>query len=217
MAVVSVCSSAEFETLASLSQFKSVLSVTSTDNDDLMTDVLKNATGAIESYLGRTLRRQTYYEKVASYGSMFLQVSNTPVQSISRILKDDFLVSSTEYEIARAESGSIYRQYGWSWTAGTVTDLVPHALPGTERLSFAVEYKGGYVESTSTSTDLGMPPSIVQATIEVGKAWYSGRGRNPLVKMKKVGDYSIEYNDQMGKAELPKSALALLQDFQRVV
>jgi len=223
MAVVAVCSSADYESLASLESFKLLLGTTTTEDDDLMTDILNRATGAVESYLGRPLRRQTYSEKVASYGTMFLQVSNTPVQSIARILKDDYLVGSTEYEIARADAGTIYRPYGWSWTAGTITDLVPHAMPGTERLSFVIEYEGGYVQSTSTSTGIGTPRSLEQATMEVGKAWYLGRNRNPLVQSKSVGDLKIEYGSggrtATGQVEhkLPGPALALLNDFQRVV
>ena len=222
MAILTVCSSSTFDSLVSLTSLKTLLGTTTTDDDDLMTDILKRMTNAVEDYIGYPLRRQTYYEKIASYGSMVLQVKNTPVQSISRILKDDVLISSTEYELGLPESGHIYRPYGWSWTAGTVTDLVPHAMPGTERKNFSVEYIAGYVESTSTSTDEGMPLALQEAGLEISKAWYKNvgkkiwDGRTQMVARKQVGDLEITYEQKSVGGAFPDKATALLKSYQRL-
>lgn len=220
MALLSICSSTTFDSLASVESLKALLSVTSSANDGVMSDILKQATETVESYLGRPLRKATYFEKVASYGSMFLQVTNTPVQTISRILKDDFLVGSTEYELAGA--GTIYRRFGWAWTAGVVTDLVPHAMPGTERFSFSIEYVGGYVPSTSTSTEIGVPGPLEKAVLEIGKSWWLGRKLNPTVSAKQVGDLRITYGSggpdaKGGVSGLPPAVISLLNNYQRVV
>lgn len=221
MSLLTVCSSSTYESLASLESLKSILEISTTGSDDLLISILGRATESVEKFLGRPLRKQTYYEKVASYGSMFLHVNNTPIQSVSRILLDDILISPTEYEIGDREEGAVYRQFGWAWSAGVVTDLVPHVVPGTERLSFAIEYVGGYVPSTSTSTMIGVPKTIEQATLEIAKSWYLGRKRDGAVASKRVGDLEIQYgsvnSSKSISSGLPSIAEDLLKSFSRIV
>lgn len=230
MSICTVCSSSTYESLASMTSLKALLSTTTTDDDDLMTDILKRATIAAEDFVGRPLRKQTYSEQVAGFGTQFLQVSHLPVQSIAQILQEEAVVSTTEYLLTSPEEGAIYRRYGWAWTVGTATDLVPHPMPGAEQLAFAVDYTAGYVPTSSTSTELGVPSSLEQAVLEISKAWYLGRKSNPNISSRRVGDLAITYghggatnignqnsNGRGGQSALPSTAQALLIPYQRIL
>jgi uncharacterized phiE125 gp8 family phage protein len=224
-AVITVCTSAEFESLATLTQLKSLLGITTTDNDDLMTNQLNRATASIETRVGRILRKQTYVEEVPSFGSMYLSVTHTPIQSITSILKDvvdgvEEEVDSTTYRVIQRDSGLIYRQYGWPWTAGQQTDLVATPLAGSENLVYSIEYVGGYEPSTSTSTGLAMPGDLVDATLQTARTWYLGRKNNAAIESKKVGDLSITYKTQESGVNLgaiPEEALSLIEPYVRVL
>ena len=199
MGLLTVCASSTFEQLCSKEKLKALLTVTTTDDDDLMDDILDRVTEAAEAYIGRHLRKRTYLEEIPGYGDLYLILSQRPVQSITSILKGDAEVTSTDYKLTNPKAGMVYSQYGWSWTAGLLTDLVQHVVPGSELQEFSVEYVAGYVPSSSTSTELGVPRDIEAAVLEGAKAWYLGRKQNLNVTEKAVGDLRIRYaNDQVG-------------------
>ena len=219
---ISVCSTASYGLLASVSMLKDALGVTSTDNDVLMDDVLDRATEAVEAHVGRVLRQQTYKEVVPAYGDLYLEVTQRPVQSITSILKDTDTVTSTDYAITSPLSGLIYNANGWSWSAGLITDLIDHVVPNSELNRFTVEYVAGYVQSTTTSTSIGVPRNIERAVLETAKAYYLGRKQNPNISEKSVGDLRIKYagsnqGDKVSEGGLPMSVEAMLRPYVSVV
>lgn len=220
--ILTVCASSTFEQLASKEKLKAVLSVTTTDDDDLMDDILDRVTVAAETFVGRCLRKQTYLESVAGHGDLYLLVSSRPVQSVTSILEGESLVTSTSYALVNPLGGMIYRTLGWKWTAGTLTELIDHVIPGSELNTFVVEYVGGYVPSTTTSTEIGVPRDIEGAVLEAAKSWYLGRKQSLTISEKTVGDLRIRYSQDSrnqgggGEPALPSRVEAILSPYQSV-
>ena len=222
--ILTVCASSTYDQLASKERLKDVLGVTSTDDDDLMDDILDRATEAVERHVGRILRRQTYLEKAPAHGDLYLEVSQRPVTSIASILKDTDTVSSTSYELTSPMSGLVYRALGWSWTAGLITELIDHVVPGSELNRYTVEYTAGYVPSSATSTELGVPRDIERAVLETSKAWYLGRKMNPNILEKDVDGLRIKYarsgggtQGRVSEGALPAQVEALLSPYVSVI
>lgn len=225
--IVTVCASSTFETLISFTKFKTAIlgtTATSTIDDDAMTNTLRNATDACETYVGRILRQQVMSERVPSFGGLVLDVEQTPVQTVTQILNDPdgggAVIGSTTYSIMNQKSGLIYRSLGWAWSAGIVTDLVGHVVPGSELRIFQVDYTGGFVESTAISTGLSMPHDIEQACLETAKSWWLGRLNNPSVVEKAVGDLRVKFSGadarELQRSPIPTRAQGLLSPYQRV-
>lgn len=221
--ILTVCTSSTFEQLASKEKLKAVLSVTSTDDDDLMDDILDRVSAAAETFVGRCLRKQTYVEKAPGYGDLYLELSQRPVQSVVSILKGTAEVESTSYSLTNPLSGMVYRELGWTWTAGTLTELVDHVVPGSELTTFETEYVAGYVPSSATSTEVGVPRDIEAAVLEAAKDWYLGRKQSLTVSEKAVGDLRIRYSRDgrggvsMGEPALPSRVEALLEPYRSYV
>ena len=220
--ILTVCASSTFEQLASKEKLKAVLSVTTSNDDDLMDDILDRVTVAAETFVGRCLRKQTYLETVAGHGDLYLVVSSRPVQSITSILDGEAVVESTSYSLVNPLGGMIYRTLGWKWTAGTITELIEHVVPGSELNKFAIEYVGGYVPSSATSTQIGVPRDIEGAVIEAAKSWYLGRKQSLTISEKTVGDLRLRYSQDSrnqgggGEPALPSRVEAILSPYQSV-
>jgi len=85
------------------------------------------------------------------------------------------------------------------------------------------------VESTSTSTEEGMPLVLEQAALEISKAWYhevgkkiwDGRQKVQTVSQKQVGDLGITYEPETKPVaagfKFPDSATEVLKSYQRLV
>lgn len=148
--------------LTTVTRVKSELGVTSTSYDSLLGDIVDRASAAVESYCHRTFAREVVSETTPGFGGIHLQVTRTPLISVSSITQNSNTVDSTGYSIADANKGWIYRRDGWDWTAQVHEGLhatwawMDHGFPlaRTEEPQFTVAYTGGYImpEENVTST-----------------------------------------------------------------
>lgn len=223
MNIITVCSTATYDKFASVDQLKTLLGVTSTADDALMDELLVRASGAIETYVGYPLRKQTYLEQVPAYGTLYLQLDRVPIQSVTVVKQGNAALASTEYQVTDPLAGELYRESGWSWTAGMRTEMVQHVVPGSESKIWEVEYVAGYPPSSSTTTEIGMPTVVTQAALEIAKSWYLERKADPNVASKRVGDLAITYRTEqpgggaVDSLMLPATAQRLLSPLRRVV
>lgn len=139
--------------LTTVTRVKSELGITSTSDDSLIQDIVDRASAAVESYCHRTFARETVSETLPGFGGIHLQVTRTPLVTVSSITQNSSTVDDTGYSIADPGKGWIYRRDGWDWTAQIAEGL--HAswawmdqgfpLARTEEPQFTVAYTGGYL------------------------------------------------------------------------
>lgn len=193
------CTSSTESSLLSLTDYKAAVGTTSTADDAVIQSSLNRATAAIEGYLGYSLRRAVYQETIPGYGSLELQVSQTPLISIESINYGGELVDPTSYDIGNSKAGLIYRELGWPWTAGIDYDLLPRIVPKSETRSYTVVYESGYCVNGSTdagwlTTGESVPGEIEAALVATATFFYKGLTRDQSVVSKTIGDLSITYH-----------------------
>ncbi len=222
--MLTVLTTSTADKLATLASLKANLGITTTSDDDQLTEHLAAASQAIIDELGYWPLRQRYSETVGGYGDLTLMLKRTPIRYVNRIMVGSQLVDPTTYTIDNAEAGVISRDQGWPWTAGIEWDLDAHVQPKSERKRFTVDYEAGWILSTETPDANGfltnsptgtVPPSIVQATLITARAFWLSKRRDPLIQSKSVGDLSITYSKNPVKTGIPGDAMGLIERWKR--
>lgn len=125
----------------------------------VLDDLVDRASAAVESYCHQTFARETLTETLPGYGGIHLQLARTPIVSVSAVSDDGTVL--TDYSVADAKRGWLYRQAGWGWTvqawpglSGSLSFLdVGQPVPRSEEPLFSVTYIAGYI----------LPPANVTA------------------------------------------------------
>lgn len=78
----SVVFSATSGALTTVANYKTYAGITSSDDDDLIQDLIYRATSAIEAFCGRTLTSNTYRERYDGQGDNILWAEQTPITDI---------------------------------------------------------------------------------------------------------------------------------------
>jgi hypothetical protein len=118
----------------------------------LIERLIDEASAAIESYCHRPFAREAYTETLAGYGSNKLMLSRTPIVGTPSALLFDSNVL-TDFSVADANAGLLYRRGGFAWTAQTFPGLsagggfldLGSPLPRSEEPLYAVDYIAGYL------------------------------------------------------------------------
>jgi len=149
----------------SLSEVKNYLKIDTSDDDDLISDIIKAARQLCEGYTRRAFITQTWNMIFDAVGSE-VRLPRPPIQSVEKISVIDedgnsSEVSSDIYVVETAENskGRIRLKPGCSWPS--------HRGFG----SFIVEYKAGYGDSASD-----VPEGIKQGILQLIAALYENRG-----------------------------------------
>lgn len=214
------------ERLTTVPRLKFQLGITDSASDDLLDDIVLQATDAVATYVGYWPLRQRYTETVAGYGSLRLLLSATPIRAISSIRIDGQLVEPSSYMVEKPLAGIVHRDKGWPWTAGVETDLESHVAPNSELKRFTVDYEAGWIMTTSTGPldaagfidNTGgrtLPHDFERGALEQAKSLYLGRRRDSAVTQKRIGATSITYGASDG-SELSSDAMNLLARYRRI-
>src|SRR5690349_17256097 len=83
--------------------------------------LIDQVSGAIEVYCHRPFAREVLTETLPGYGDITLQLSRTPVVSVSTVLYES--TPLTDYSIESRDEGTLYRRSGWAWTAQSAYGL----------------------------------------------------------------------------------------------
>ena len=164
--------------------------------------IVKGASVAIESYIGRTLRKQSYEERLSGNGTLNLQLYYHPVAEIASIKEGTPDVSSTEATLLPTDSwtlldkdqGLVFSNWGWDRGERVIVGLTDSILPTSPVPQYIVAYTAGYELADSTSDyEYKMPWDIVEAAIVASKVWWHSAKINPRVVMQKVDDLMVKY------------------------
>ncbi|MDC3414270.1 head-tail connector protein [Terrihalobacillus insolitus] len=125
--------------LTTLSDVKEYLQIDSTitDQDSVLTSLIKATSQAMENYCKRKLEKDTVIEEYDGTNSVNLYLKNFPIESITEITVDGVLVDSTTYKVRKGE-GIVVRTDG-HW---------PHGI-----LNIQATYETGYVTPDQVNAD----------------------------------------------------------------
>ncbi|MDI6872096.1 MAG: phage head-tail connector protein [Bacillota bacterium] len=197
--------------LTLLGTLKSELGISDTSQDALLSALIDQASGAIMDYCGRPFAKETYKETVPGYGSNRLLLSRTPIVSVASVVADSEVI--VDYSVENPEAGILYRKVGWRWTPPLGWNVTYYPMPGQEELLFAVTYTAGYVLPGDTGTRT-LPQAVERACIELVKAWFLGRDRDPALTGQRIGDLQVSYDPAQA---WPPIVERLLAPYRRVV
>lgn len=115
--------------LATLEALKRELSITGTDYDDLLKQLINAASNRIEQQTGRKFKARTHYERVKGHGRYF--VNNSPLIHVNRIATGDANSFYAQYSgsdsfASMAVSPDAVRVLSWG-SGGTTTNTYDFA------------------------------------------------------------------------------------------
>lgn len=190
------------------------LSITSRKKQNLIDDMILEASAAIESYCGRKFKQEALAEKVAGNGRKVLSIARPPIISISSITYDGTAEDSTLYEIHDADAGLIYKKDGFIDTSAVLPLASSPEEPGSERKLYTVNYTGGYVLPGVTGRTL--PYDIERACIRMVQ-FYLNAPKNPNIKRQSVPQvYDVEYAHMEGGNSIPPEIARMLDPYRMV-
>src|SRR5205814_298683 len=178
---------------------------TSTAQDTVFSDRIRQASRWAESYLGFPPTLQTYRETVAGFGRRSLLLSRTPVRSVASVFDatdtgQATQILTSEFKVENADAGLLTRREGFGWTAalqppgsgGPFLSSIPleaAPLAGQEYKPWLVDYAAGWtyggLATTSanystvagtTSTERTLPEDVELAVLLKAQALYDGGG-----------------------------------------
>jgi hypothetical protein len=176
----------------------------------ILARMVKQASDAIASYCDRVFLKQEYRETLPGYGGPTLVLAVWPVVSVSQVLADGTAV--TDYTLQDPESGLLYRETGWGWSALQQGRLAPKPVPYSEEFIYQVDYIAGYDGPDELLPNL--PGDVERAAIETAKNWFQNRARNKSITEVTQGlSLAVSYTD----SDLPPIALRLLSRYRSTV
>lgn len=195
--MITIITPASSNSLAALADVKTELSISTSADDAYLTSLIEQGSQMIASFcrrgtFGAQRIRQTERLTVSPTSIILARDLNL---TLVTVIEDEDTLTSSDYEL---DGSLLYRLDGEvraRWTAGSVV---------------AVTYDTGYSLPNSA------PPDLKRACIEVVKAGYYARGRDPMLRSESVeGIGSSSYMDPRGGSQgLPPQASALAEPYR---
>lgn len=173
------------------------------DDGTILEPLIEEASAYLQTECGRSFyRASSYAEKVAGFGGSRLAVSDhLPIVSVASIVFSDgdtsTTIDATDYELEDVAAGFIrHNGGGWKWTARSNYGITHDPAAGTEEPLYTVTYTGGYITPQQADDGVGtrdLPYDVERAAIDLAKALYWARNRDPGVRGKAVSRASVQY------------------------
>ncbi|MBX6354548.1 MAG: hypothetical protein IRZ05_01695 [Micromonosporaceae bacterium] len=173
--------------------------------------LIARASDAIVAHCGRPFARATYEERLPGYGTQTLLLTRRPVRTVTQVLHNSEPI--VDYVIADPDTGALYREQGWTWTAATGWGLAPQRIGGTERPAFVVTYEAGYLLPGQEGRDL--PADVEQACIETVIAMIRRQSTDQDITEMRMDDVAVKFVG--ARSALPAIARELLAPYVEVV
>jgi hypothetical protein len=118
----------------------------------MLNRMIDEASAAIVSYCHRGFAREAYTETLPGFGNIHLMLARTPIVGTPSAVSLDSSVL-TDWSVADAAAGMLYRRAGWSWTTQAFPGLSAGGsfldfgspIPGSEEPLYSVDYVAGYL------------------------------------------------------------------------
>jgi hypothetical protein len=180
--------------------------------DDLLTQLINQASAYVEAALGRRLKQAGYTERHKGTGAQELLTDQYPITLIDYIKWAGEIIDPALYDISRtAEAGCVYKDDGWPYR-GYTHGLAGDAVMGSRNLE--VRYTAGYVLPKDATADdpATLPADLEGLIMDMVKAAYG--------KMQSGGDaglksYSISDVRWEWQHEAPERWQAVINLYRR--
>lgn len=177
---ITITSAAESYKLATVTQLKAILGITTSTDDTLMGILLDRASAQVVGYCNQGFAKETITETVKSEGRCNLKLSRKPIVSITSVTYDGTLLDAADYSLQEPELGFLFNSNGWNHTYG-------------ERL-YSVVYVAGYILPSFATGTINLPLDITAACLDIAKTMYLNKDSDPTISKESVPDvYDAEY------------------------
>lgn len=187
--------------LATLDTVKIELNISNNDSDQMLNQMIRQATDAIESYTGRTFTKEQYREDLGANGRPILILEKTPIISIDAISFDGSTISSTTFVVQDPDAGLLFRERRWTrtWIWDSYITRTPS---GHSREKYQIDYTAGYVTpcQSSTAGTRNLPYDLERAAIDIVTMSFETAGQNPNIAAQRTGDASESYFQAQGES-----------------
>lgn len=195
----------EMGNLTTIANVKTLLQISDTSQDSILSLLIGSVSSQIESYCGRSFGYADYDEILASNNRQLLQLNQWPIKKITFIKKSgNTLVAGQDYQTYSQylNAGQVYRGSGWtgsSWVRGLTAD------PYTGEFIYEVSYSAGYVlpgtiAPTPPPAVDPLPSDIEFAAISmVSKAYTLINSGNLGENLSSIKEGGLAYSWETGK------------------
>ena len=206
--------------LCTLASLKTNLGITNTDNDDILTMLIKQNSAMIENYLNYSLARKENDAEVHSVNNeQLLLLDNQPIQSVSAVSIGGMSIDDFKLIPKYANAGMLYRGLGWCgeyYTRGMSYD----AFAGVYEIE--VSYISGYYLPGDTGYTEGasdsLPYDIMTACIiACAEEWNVKINNAEGIKSYSEGGQSTTFldNGTMADSGLSRKVCSMLESYKR--
>lgn len=206
--------------LCTLASLKTYLGITNTDNDDILTMLIKQNSAMIENYLNYSLARKENDAEVHSVNNeQLLLLDNQPIQSVSAVSIGGMSIDDFKLIPKYANAGMLYRGLGWCgeyYTRGMSYD----AFAGVYEIE--VSYISGYYLPGDTGYTEGasdsLPYDIMTACIiACAEEWNVKINNAEGIKSYSEGGQSTTFldNGTMADSGLSRKVCSMLESYKR--
>jgi hypothetical protein len=219
--MIEVLSAASNTQLVQLATVKSQLGIVTSEKDAALTTLIRWASDAITSHLGRPLARQTYRETINGSQSVTLRLGRTPVESVSSLTINGSVV--TDFDIEDKDAGLLYYENIFDRFVIFGGRFSPAPLVNDELLWTVIEYVAGWVMPGGAvdGAKMALPGDIERAAFIAVKEWFQADTRDANIKSRVIAPRentlanTIEYFDTTQKTmyDLPADSRALLRRY----
>ena len=216
---ITVVDAAPDELLTTIEAIKRNLGITDPDEDEQIEDMIRQNSDFIKSYTSRIFARQNVTETFIGKGLPNVQLSITPIISISSLLLKtavvtDFTIDDAEAGIIQIKTGFTSTELGWNTIDRAVS---PYGIK-----DWSCTYIGGYTLPSWQTTGIprSLPYDLERACIEMTKTTYHNASLDGSIKTYKVGDTTVSWNrssssSSANDAGIPTVAANILDYYRR--
>lgn len=177
---ITITAAAESYKLATVTQLKAILDITTSTYDTLMGILIDRASAQVVGYCNQNFAKETITETLSSNGGFHLKLTRKPIVSITSIMYDGTLVDASAYTLQEPAAGFIYNNNGWNYTYGEYL--------------YSVVYVAGYVLPSFTSGTINLPLDLTSACLDIAKTLYLNKDSDPTISKESVPDvYDATY------------------------
>lgn len=201
--------------LTTLEALKQMLGLDADDtsNDEVLIQLINQASASVERALGRKLRRSTYTQHLKGTGNQYLLVENYPIIDVEYIKQAGEYIDPGLYDITeQGAAGVIYKDDGWTYYG------YPYGLAGdhiTGSRNIVVRYTAGYVLPwEATEDDPATLPADLEGLVQEMVQYIFGKlqnGGTAGLKAFSISDVRWEWSD-----ETPSTWQDIINQYKRV-
>ena len=191
-----------------------------TGEETLFAQLIDRASAEVEKFCNQTFAQERVVELLGARGETILMLTRTPIVTVHEIKLDGDVVEASNYKVHDADAGTLFNSGGWTSTQMMRQGLTRWPEHVQDRL-WSVDYTAGFLVPAAAggSPAPNLPYDIEDATIETVKAMWKGKGRDPSVTSRRLGDWAESYGGgKQGSSisgRIPDSAKSLLLPWQR--